>query len=206
MEMISTKRLHADPRSANVMTDERRAKLRANIEYHQHVPPLIVRPHPKKKQHHMVIDGHQRLRVLTEMGWSELPCMIWDVDEQQAGLLLATLNRLRGEDHPHKRAELIEGLLTHFNKAQLVELLPETQAQIDDLLLLLKQQEQSLQDVMKAYQEREKQALPEVITFVLTQDEAQLVKSVLDRRDAENPNHALVLLCQEVDGNDHDSR
>lgn len=206
MLMIQLTHLAPDPRSANVMSNERLTKLKANINHLGQCPALIVRPHPKKKEHYILIDGHQRLRALQDIGWTEAPCECWDVDEKQSGLLLATLNRLRGEDHPRKRAVLIEELLTQFDKSQLAELVPENQAQIDDLLLLLKQEDQAIQDVVNAYQEREKQNLPEVLTFVLSQEDAQRVKDVLNRRDANNYNQALVLLCQEVDENDHVER
>lgn len=196
LQTIPLTLLHDDPRSANVMSAERFHKLRANIERSGHSPPLIVRPHPEQDGAYMLIDGHIRKRVLADIGLEEAPCLVWALDDDESGLLLATLNTLRGEDHPYKRAQLIEGLMPSFGKDYLAMLLPENEAQIDDLLTLLAQDDTDIREVIQRHQEAEKAMLPTMLTFVLSQIEAERVNAVLAMLDANNPNAALVQLCE----------
>lgn len=203
---IPLTKLHADSRSANIMDDERQTKLKTSIERNGCVQPLVVRKHPDKQGHYILIDGHYRHSVLKQLKTRTAQCLILDVDEVQAGLLLATLNRLRGEDHPRKRAALLDSLLPHYSPTDLAAMLPETVAQIQDLLALLKAEEEDIQAKLQAHIEAEAATLPETVTFVLTHEEATQVKETLNHIDADNHNQALVVLCQEfpIKGNDHD--
>lgn len=193
---ISLNKLHTDPRSANIMDDERQAKLKTSIECNGCVQPLVVRKHPDKQGHYMLIDGHYRHSILKELKAKEAQCVVLDVDDTKAGLLLATLNRLRGEDHPRKRAALLDSLLPHYSPTDLAAMLPETEAQIQDLLALLKAEDEDIQAKLQAHIEAEAGSLPETLTFVLTHEEATQVRETLNHYDADNSNRALVLLCQ----------
>jgi len=187
-------------------------KLKANIQHTGRIQPIVVRPYPNNKNHFIMIDGHQRLKVAQSLGWTEIYCETWDVDEKQASLLLASLNRLRGEDHPCKRAELINGLLDEFDKALLASLIPESTEQIDDLLALLSAEEASINDTFKQHLEKEEDAeqaiiehieqelaeLPTTLQFVVSQEEAKIIQSALSQFDPKNNNNALVLMCQEA--------
>jgi len=198
MKAICLDILHPDPRSANLMSAEFRDKLKANYKIHKRFPALIVRQHPSKRSEYAVIDGHQRLLVAKELGLKELPCEVWDVDDKRAALLLATLNQLRGEDIPQKRAKLFEGLLGAFSKEQLVTLVPESQQEIDALIGLLKRNEETLQAQFKEALKKEAQLLPVLLNFVLSPSDAELVTNTLKARQPEDLNKALVQLCQEV--------
>ena len=58
------------------------------------------------------------------------------VDEERGLVLLATLNRLRGEDDPFRRSELLARLREGIGAVELVKVLPEHGAQIEKLLAL----------------------------------------------------------------------
>lgn len=199
LQTISLTMLHDDPRSANMMSTERFNKLRSNIERYYQLPPLIVRPHPEISGAFMIVDGHIRKRVLANVGMEDAPCLVWELDDDESGLLLATLNTLRGEDHPHKRAQLIESLIPTFGKDYLGMLLPESEAQIDDLLTLLEHEDMDIREAIQRHQEAEKALLPTMLTFVLSQTEAERVNGILARVNSDNPNAALVQLCEAYD-------
>lgn len=86
-------------------------KLRSHLGRSGRYEPLVVRPHPELPGRFQLLNGHHRLRVLKELGHNSVRCLVWDVDDDQARLYLATLNRLAGHDIPERRATLIENLL-----------------------------------------------------------------------------------------------
>ena len=57
-----------------------------------------------------VLDGHQRLSVLRRLGRDQALCYLWPCDDATALVLLATLNRLEGEDVPALRSALLAEL------------------------------------------------------------------------------------------------
>ena len=107
-------RLHPHPLNANVMAPERRAALRRNLEREDRYPPLVARPHPDRAGHWQLLDGHQRWLVLREMGRNEAQVFPWPCDNATALVLLATLNRLEGDDVPARRADLLAALQESF--------------------------------------------------------------------------------------------
>ena len=129
-------RMHPHPLNANVMAPERRATLRRNLEREERYPPLVARPHPDQPGHWQLLDGHQRWLVLREMGRREAQVFPWPCDDATALVLLATLNRLEGDDVPAKRAELLAALQESFALQDLAALLPEDASAITELAAL----------------------------------------------------------------------
>ena len=85
------------------------------------------------------LDGHHRLVVLKELGYQKVRVDNWgDLSDSQAQLLVATLNRLEGQDDPDKRAELLAELQQdlELSTVELAELLPETPEELEKLLSL----------------------------------------------------------------------
>ena len=64
-------------------------------------------------------------------------CYVWPCDDRTALILLATLNRLEGQDDPLKRAELLRELTQLVSPEDLAQLLPESAALIRQSLELL---------------------------------------------------------------------
>jgi ParB family chromosome partitioning protein len=122
---IEISRLLPHPENSNRMDTETLSKLRRHIEGTGRYEPLVVRPHPIEEGKFQVINGHHRLQVLKALGQTEARCVIWEVDDDQTRLYLATLNRLSGEDIPERRALLIGSLLGSFETDDLAGLLPE---------------------------------------------------------------------------------
>ena len=117
--MVALDDLTPHPLNANVMPEDLRAKLAAHIRRTGRYPFLVVRPHPDEPGKYQVLDGHHRVEVLRELGFTEARCDVWDVDDREAKLLLATLNRLQGQDLPIRRAELIHELLGEMSAGDL---------------------------------------------------------------------------------------
>ncbi|MBE3071108.1 MAG: ParB N-terminal domain-containing protein, partial [Planctomycetes bacterium] len=71
------------------------------------VPPPT--PHSALSTPHcryQILNGHHRAQALRELGHTHARCDVWEVDDAEARLLLATLNRLEGRDDPGLRARL----------------------------------------------------------------------------------------------------
>jgi ParB/RepB/Spo0J family partition protein len=199
--LISLEDLIADPRNANVCAPDVLEKLTRHIERTGLCPSLLVRPHPKKKNQYVIVDGHHRKLAVASLGWIEVECQVKDITETEAGLLLLTLNRLRGTDIPRKRAELMENLLPQFDLEALSLMLPESTAEIEGLLALLQQDEIELEKAMKAQLEIEKQTLPVPFGFMIPAEEAELVREALAQYQAETKSdqaQALVAICRDV--------
>ena len=129
---VPLEQLHPHPLNANVMAPERRTTLRRNLEREDRYPPLVARPHPDRAGHWQLLDGHQRMLVLREMGHHEAQVFPWPCDDATALVLLATLNRLEGDDVPAKRAELLAALQESFALQELAALLPEDASAITE--------------------------------------------------------------------------
>lgn len=108
--------------------------LREHIERTGRYPPLVVRPVAAGR--YQIIDGHHRARVLRELDHADAECDVWEVDDRETDLLLLTLNRLRGEDDPLARAQLVKRLSSTRSLSELARHLPESIGRLKRLLAL----------------------------------------------------------------------
>ena len=165
------------PENSNRMDTETLSKLRRHIENTGRYEHIIVRPHPAEEGQFQVINGHHRLHVLKALGYAKAKCVVWDVDDVQTRLYLATLNRLSGEDTPERRALLIGSLLESFELDELAELLPESHDQLAELERLAKIDPVELIPGVTA----EAEGPPKIILeFFLDHDAAKEVNLALD--------------------------
>ena len=144
-QMVGVDQLTAHPGNANVMSAELLEKLKGHIARSGRYPALVVRSLGNSKVFQdqadklQILDGHHRLVVLKELGYQKVRVDNWgDLSDGQAQLLVATLNRLQGQDDPDRRAELLAGLQQdlELSTAELAELLPETHDELEKLLEL----------------------------------------------------------------------
>ena len=172
--------LQPHPMNANVMSADLQAKLQAHIKRTGRYPHLIVRPHPDQPGKYQVLDGHHRLVVLRDLGHAEARCDVWQVDDREANLLLATLNRLEGQDQPVRRAQLIHELLGEMSLDDLAGLLPETDRQIEDLHSLLEFPAEEIAELLDEEAEQEEKVLPRVMSFVVSADQEQVIEQAVE--------------------------
>jgi ParB-like chromosome segregation protein Spo0J len=125
IQEIPTKLLLEHPENSNFMNVETAQRLRRHIERTGRYEPLTVRPHPSEEGKFQVINGHNRLRVLRALNHQTANCVVWNLDDDQTRLYLATLNRLSGSDVPERRATLLDNLLQTFDVDELTMLLPD---------------------------------------------------------------------------------
>lgn len=130
--------LRAHGRNSNAMRGELFGKLVAHIERSGRYPPLVVRPMPGEAGAYQVLDGHHRWRALERLGHARARCVVWDVDDGEALVLLATLNRLEGADDPLARAALLGEIRSKLDlsTAGAAKLLPESGEQVKRYLSL----------------------------------------------------------------------
>jgi ParB-like chromosome segregation protein Spo0J len=156
------------------------AKLRAHIKRTGRYPFLVVRPHPEQPGKFQVLDGHHRVAVLRELGHAEARCDVWEVNDREAKLLLATLNRLQGQDQPRKRAELLHELLGEMSLDDLAGLLPESDKQIEELHALLEFPAEEIALLLEEQAAEAEKVLPRVMTFVVTPEQEEIIERAVE--------------------------
>jgi hypothetical protein len=125
--------LRPHPNNANRMSPAMLAKLKTHIERTGNYEPLIVRPHPDEPDAYQLINGHHRAKILQSLNHHTAACLIWNLTDTQTNLLLATINRIEGEDIPARRLALLESLAQTESAESLAALLPEDAATLEQL-------------------------------------------------------------------------
>jgi len=110
MQKISVERLIPatyNPRKDLKPGDPEFEKLKRSVEEFGYVEPIIW-----NRRTGVVIGGHQRLKVLQHLGYTEVDCVVLDIDEQKEKALNVALNKISGEwDMP-----LLTALLKDLNE------------------------------------------------------------------------------------------
>lgn len=125
IEKLKTERLipaEYNPRKDLKPGDPEHEKLKRSIEQFGYVEPVIWN---KTTSH--VVGGHQRLKVLLDMGITEVECVVIEMGEEKEKALNIALNKISGDWDKDKLALLIADLqgvdfdvsLTGFETAEL---------------------------------------------------------------------------------------
>ena len=118
-----------NPRKDLKPGDAEYEKLKRSIEQFGYVEPVIW-----NKVTGRVVGGHQRLKVLLDMGITEVDCVVVELDEEKEKALNIALNKISGEWDKDKLALLIADLqgsdfdviLTGFDPAEIDDLFKDT--------------------------------------------------------------------------------
>ena len=110
-------------------------KLKRSIEQFGYVEPVIW-----NKATGRVVGGHQRLKVLMDMGITEVDCVVVDMPEDKEKALNIALNKISGEWDKDKLSLLIADLqgadfdvsLTGFDPAEIDDLFKDSRKVKDD--------------------------------------------------------------------------
>lgn len=174
---VPTDLLRPHPANPNRMSEEFLEKLAANISQENDYEPLTARPHPTKPGFYQILGGHQRAEALRRLGHEKALCYLWPCDDRTALLLLATLNRLQGEDEPLLRAQLLAELVQVSPPEELASFLPEDEAALRNSLQLL---DLDLDELLADLQEQSHPGSGlRAITFAVTpEDEAAIEEAV----------------------------
>jgi hypothetical protein len=133
VQAIELDKLIAHPANPNRMSDATFRKLVRNIERTGRYEPVVVRPHPVRNGYFQIINGHHRCQALAKLGYEAGDCVVWDIDDEEAEILLATLNRLCGSDELGRKLNLLKRLSKRMESRALARLLPQTAKQIERL-------------------------------------------------------------------------
>lgn len=118
-----------NPRKDLKPGDSEYEKLKRSIEEFGYVDPVIWNKTTGK-----VVGGHQRLKVLLDMGLTEVECVVIEMDEDKEKALNVALNKISGDWDKDKLSLLIADLqgadfdvsLTGFEPAELDALFKDT--------------------------------------------------------------------------------
>ena len=118
-----------NPRKDLKPGDPEYEKLKRSLEQFGYVEPVIW-----NKATGRVVGGHQRLKVLIDMGITEVECVVVDLPEDKEKALNIALNKISGDWDKDKLAVLIADLqgtafdvsLTGFNAAEIDDLFKDT--------------------------------------------------------------------------------
>lgn len=136
IQSIALDKLLPHPLNANRMSEQVFKKLVRNIKRTGRYEPIVVRRHPETKDSFEIINGHHRVKALAELGKNSADCVVWDLSDGEAAILLATLNRLSGSDVPEKKQALLNRLGKEFGYRELARLGPNTKKQIEQIVNL----------------------------------------------------------------------
>lgn len=118
-----------NPRKDLKPGDAEYEKLKRSIEQFGYVEPVIW-----NKTTGRVVGGHQRLKVLIDMGMTEVDCVVVEMSEEKEKALNVALNKISGDWDKDKLALLIADLqgadfdvsLTGFEPAEIDDLFKDT--------------------------------------------------------------------------------
>ncbi len=121
-----------NPNNPNHMSKSSFAKLVRNIEHTGLYEPIIVRKRDSDSSSlYEIINGHQRVRALKQLGYTSVDVCVWDIDDEQVDIFAATLNRLSGKDMLENKLALLKRLSEQSDAKKLAEVLPLTSGQIE---------------------------------------------------------------------------
>jgi len=169
---IPLDKLLPHPENPNRMSKQNFEKLKRHIKQTGNYEPLIVRQHPEIENAFQIINGHHRADALKQIGETFADCVEWDVDDDQARILLATLNRLGGKDELSIKAELIKSLSEKFSTKELGKLLPDAKQAIERLKDITKPPAQFAED---------SKAFLNTLIFFLNDEQIKIVDDALEK-------------------------
>ncbi len=102
-----------NPRKKLKPGDKEYEKIKRSIEEFGFADPLVV------NSDMTIIGGHQRLAVAMEMGYTEVPCAVVDVDKMREKALNIALNKITGQWDEDLLAELLQDIQNSSYDAEL---------------------------------------------------------------------------------------
>lgn len=124
---VRADQLEPNPWNPNEQDSETFTKEQNSLRRFGFVVPIVVRPHPDKKDIWQIIDGEHRLKAGLELGMTEFPCFdIGPVSDFEAEQLTIILNELRGKPNEKKLQDSLKRFLATDTLDRLTEVLPYT--------------------------------------------------------------------------------
>jgi ParB family transcriptional regulator, chromosome partitioning protein len=175
--------------------------LEASIRRYGLVEPLVVRP--AHDSHFEVLSGNHRLKILKSMGLEGAPCIVVDLNDQEARLLAQALNSIHGQDDLSNKSKVLQVILASIPADKVVSLLPES---MESLQALSSLGQEDLAQHLQAWQRAQAVKLKHMILqfsgqhLAVVEEAIRQVITQVDNKDSNNPNvrsNAIYLLCKE---------
>jgi ParB family chromosome partitioning protein len=193
-------RLREAPWNANRMVDAMVSHLKESLNVYGIVNPLVVRPLDKSK--YEVLSGNQRLKAIRDLGYQSAPCVVVNLNDDEAKLLAQALNNIHGNDDLGIKGNLLKQLLASIPKGKILSVLPETN---ESLMSLSTLDQADLAEHLKAWEEAQAARLKHWQLQLTNQQLATIQEAVslimpkAKNESIENPNlrsTAMYLLCK----------
>lgn len=98
--------------------EEDLADLEASLRVSGLLQPITVRPAPRGMEGFELIAGERRFRAAQRLGWTEIPAVVRDVDDQTLLSLAMVENLQRADLNPIEEAEGYDQLIHDFSLTQ----------------------------------------------------------------------------------------
>jgi hypothetical protein len=200
--MITIEKLIPHPENSNRMPVRLMAKLESNIRKSGNYETITVRRHPERDGDFQILNGHHRVEILRKVGIGEIKCDVWEVNDKEARLLVATLNRLEGNDVPELRFGLIRSLLVDYDPSELECLIPENNKQLEEFVELCKEDFNETRKWIVQKTSHLECDIPDlrVMDFILNAEKYDLVNkalnTVIQKKGCSDKNEALCELAR----------
>src|SRR3989338_2255214 len=191
-ERISVNLIEENEYNPNEMDENHYLKLVQNIKKKGFRKPIEVR---KNGERYTIVDGAHRFRACKELGYTEVDCIVDEIDVTEA--MVDTLNaNIHGSHNPHKEAMMFKQIHDRYTLQDIEKLTVFGQSEIKDRIELLGLPA-NVQKMIEDLQEKERKEAPVVLTFIIKETERQLVMDALGLfEDASDKNKALLALCK----------
>jgi predicted component of type VI protein secretion system len=122
------------------------------------------------------------VEILIKVGIKEDKCDVWEVKNSEARLLIATLNRLEGQDMPELRISLLKNLMDDYDPSELESLIPENTKQLEDMIELWREDFEAVQKQIEESTSRFECEIQDmrIMDFFLNSEQYQLIVKTLD--------------------------
>lgn len=191
-ERISVNLIDENEYNPNEMDENHYKKLVQNIKRKGFRKPIEVR---KNGERYTIVDGAHRFRACKELGYTEVDCIVDEIDVTEA--MVDTLNaNIHGSHNPYKEAMMFKQIHDRYTLQDIEKLTAYGQIEIKDRMDLLGLPA-NVQKMIEELQEKERKEAPVVLTFIVKETERQLVMDALGLfEDASDKNKALLALCK----------
>ena len=132
IQNIEIKKLKPSVYNPRKMSEEDMESLKQAIKEFGLVEPIVV------NKDLAIIGGHQRIKAMSQMGYTEAPCVVVNLNKQKEKILNLALNRITGTWDEMKLMKVIKEVndfgdikkLTGFNNYEINQMLVEYQLEL----------------------------------------------------------------------------